>query len=225
MSTTTYLTDAILNHVYRNTALTSPTAVYAGLLEAVTDKEAGTVTETNTTNYGGYARQAITFGAPAGALGGRQVTNSSAVTFPAKSNSGTATMIALGVYDAVSAGNLLDVILLSSFDPINALVEDADLVNNDITSPAHGLVADDRVRFEAVPGGSNLPAGLSENTTYWVISTGLATDTFRVSATQGGAAVDITAVGRMQVQKLVPITVAQNDQPQFGVGTLKITKD
>jgi lambda family phage portal protein len=58
---TTYTSDKILN-LYRATTFTAPAAVYAGLLTAVTDAEAGTVTETS---YGSYARQAITFGAPA----------------------------------------------------------------------------------------------------------------------------------------------------------------
>ena len=57
---TTFTSDKILN-LYRGTTFTAPAAVYAGLLTAVTDAEAGTVTETT---YGAYARQAITFGAP-----------------------------------------------------------------------------------------------------------------------------------------------------------------
>ena len=79
MSKSTNLTDELLDHVYRNLAFTSPTNVFAGLYEAVTGLEAGTGTETA---YTGYARQAITFGAPAAGLGGRQITNSAAVTFP-----------------------------------------------------------------------------------------------------------------------------------------------
>src|SRR3954468_13362666 len=102
---TTYTSDKILN-LYRGTTFTAPAAVYAGLLTAVTDAEAGTVTETT---YGGYARQAIPCGAPGASLGGRQVL-ASAITFPAKSDAGAATIVAVGIFDAVSAGNLLDVI-------------------------------------------------------------------------------------------------------------------
>ena len=225
MSTTAAGMDLILNHVYRNTALTTPTTIYAGLLSAVTDKEAGTVTEFTTGTYGGYARQAVAFGAPAAALGGRQIASTGAVTFPAKSNAGAVTVVAIGLYDALTVGVLYDVILLSAFDPIEVSVDTAGITSNDIVSPAHGLVLDDQVRFETVPGASSVPAGLAENTTYWVITTGLTADAFRVSATQGGAAIDITGVGRAQLQKVVPITVNQNDQPTFAVGEIKLLKD
>src|SRR6266571_112046 len=99
---TTYTSDKILN-LYRATTFTAPATVYAGLLTAVTDHEAGTVTETA---YGAYARQAITFGVPAASLGGRQ-TQASALTFPAKSDAGSVTIIAVGIYDALTVGNLM----------------------------------------------------------------------------------------------------------------------
>lgn len=59
-----------------------------------------------------------------------------------------------------------------------------DLVNLN----AHGLVAGNTVVFSALTGGAGLTAG----TTYYVIATGLTTNSFKVSATAGGSAVDIT---------------------------------
>src|SRR3954465_14757524 len=99
---TTYMSDKILN-LYRGTTFTAPAAVYAGLLTAVTDAEAGTVTETT---YGSYARQAATFAAPGANLGGRQIL-AGALTFPAKSDAGSVAIIGVGIFDAVSAGNLM----------------------------------------------------------------------------------------------------------------------
>jgi len=52
---------------------------------------------------------------------------------------------------------------------------------------AHGLVAGDPV-YMTTTGA--LPTGLTANTIYFVISTGLTADTFRVSATRGGAAIN-----------------------------------
>jgi hypothetical protein len=217
---TTFTSDKILN-LYRGTTFTAPAAVYAGLLTAVTDAEAGTVTETT---YGGYARQAITFGAPAASLGGRQ-TLAGALTFPAKSDAGSVTIVAVGIYDAVTAGNLLDVIMLFDGSPLAALVNTGDVAGNTIQSPAHGLTTNDQVRFEQFPGDTPVPAGLAENTTYFVIATGLTADVFEVSATQGGAVIDITAAGRALVMKVVPVTVNQNDAPTFAANKLALTDD
>jgi len=95
---TTYASDKILN-LYRGTTFTAPAAVYAGLLTAVTDHEAGTVTETA---YGAYARQAITFAAPGASLGGRQ-TLAGAMTLP----STTTSSASIRAYTDVSTSSAL----------------------------------------------------------------------------------------------------------------------
>lgn len=59
-----------------------------------------------------------------------------------------------------------------------------DLVN----LTAHGFIAGDRVSFASLAGG----AGLTDGTIYYVIASGLTADAFKVSATAGGSAVDIT---------------------------------
>jgi hypothetical protein len=56
------------------------------------------------------------------------------------------------------------------------------------TAAPHGLSAGDQVVFTALTGG----AGLSINTPYFVIAANLAAQTFQVSATAGGAAVNFT---------------------------------
>lgn len=217
---TTYTSDKILN-LYRGTTFTAPAAVYAALLTAIADAEAGTVTETT---YGSYARQPITFGVPAASLGGRQ-TQAGAITFPAKSDVGSVAIIGVGIFDALTVGNLLDVILCYDGSPLAAIVNNSDVAGNTIQSPAHGLTTNDQVRIEQFPGDTPLPAGLAENTTYFVIATGLTADVFELSATQGGAAIDITAAGRMLVMKLVPVTINQNDAPTFAANKLAISDD
>jgi hypothetical protein len=93
----TYLSNALLDHILRNTAYTPVATVYAALLTAFTDDS----TYTEATG-GSYARTAATFGAASGG----SVSNSSAVTFPTASASwGTITHVA--VMDASSSGNLL----------------------------------------------------------------------------------------------------------------------
>jgi hypothetical protein len=57
-----------------------------------------------------------------------------------------------------------------------------------ITANGHGFVAGDRVVFTALTGG----AGLVTKQAYYVIAANLAANTFEVSATPGGAAVNFT---------------------------------
>jgi hypothetical protein len=97
-----YLENALVNHVLRNTALTSPTTVYVALFTAVTDAEAGTGTEVS---GGSYARQSVAFDAPSN--GATQ--NTAVITFPtATANWGTVTHA--GIFDASTAGNALTII-------------------------------------------------------------------------------------------------------------------
>jgi len=97
-SFTDYLENAALNHVFRNTALTSPAAVYLALF-TVAPTDAGGGTEVTGS---GYARQAITFGAPSGGA----IANTGAVSFTA-SGGNFGSVVAVGIFDAATAGNML----------------------------------------------------------------------------------------------------------------------
>jgi len=93
-----YLENAIMNHIFRNTAYTSPTALYIALF--TTDPtDAGTGTEVS---GGGYARQSIAFGEPSNG----EVKNSADITFPAATES-WGTVSYWGIYDNSSGGNFL----------------------------------------------------------------------------------------------------------------------
>jgi hypothetical protein len=65
-----------------------------------------------------------------------------------------------------------------------------DVATNVFGCVAHGLSAGDQVVFSATQG--TLPTGLTANTTYCVISSGLTADAFQVSTTSGGGALDVT---------------------------------
>lgn len=214
------LVDSILNHIYRNTTFTSPINVFASLLTAVTDLEAGTVVEAS---WAGAARVAITFGAPTAGLNGRQVANSAAVTFAQKTDVGSVTAIAVGIYDLITLGVLLDVIFLddTAKEPEIGLV--SDLVGNNIEVPSTAFVDNDTVRLESVPGTGALPTGLSLDVTYFVV--GATADTIQLSLTMGGAAIDITADGGMMIMPTLDKVVSQNDTPEFAIGTLITAAD
>jgi hypothetical protein len=93
-----FLENAIINATLRNTAYTSPAAVYVGLYTS-DPGEGNTGTEVS---GGSYARTAVTFGAPSNGVS----TNSASVTFPTATGTwGTVTHI--GILDATTSGNLL----------------------------------------------------------------------------------------------------------------------
>jgi hypothetical protein len=58
-------------------------------------------------------------------------------------------------------------------------------------SASHGLIEGTRVFFTGTP----LPGGLTANVPYYVISTGLTSTAFKVSASSGGSPIDITSAG------------------------------
>jgi len=67
------------------------------------------------------------------------------------------------------------------------------IATDTIAYTAHGLNAGDAVKY--FHGGGTAATGLTNNTTYYVISSGLTVNAFKVSATDGGAAVDISGTG------------------------------
>lgn len=91
-------------------AFTRPTAWFIGLYTAA-PSDAGGGTEVS---GGGYSRQAVTFSAPSGGSG----SNTAALAFTATASWGEITHI--GIFDAVTAGNLLKHAALSSPRTIGA---------------------------------------------------------------------------------------------------------
>jgi len=75
---------------------------------------------------------------------------------------------------------------------------------------AHGLIEDDTIKFTTTGA---LPTGVVAGTKYYVVSTGLTSDAFQFSATQGGASVITTwsQSGTHNLYKVTPISVGDND--------------
>ena len=95
-----YLEEALLNHIFGGTAYTQPSNIYLGLFTS-DPTDAGSGTEVS---GGSYARQEATWDAAANPTGA--ITTDADVTFPVASGDwGTVTHI--GIFDAVSTGNLL----------------------------------------------------------------------------------------------------------------------
>jgi hypothetical protein len=95
-----FLENALINATLRATTYTSVATVYVSLWTS-DPTDAGSGTEVSTSGTG-YARTAVTFGAPSNGV----TTNSADVTFPTATASwGTVGWI--GINDAATSGNLL----------------------------------------------------------------------------------------------------------------------
>lgn len=197
-----------IKYVGVNTLVTSPPS----------DGTPGTgATAASTEATGGspaYARQAVTWGAAASG----QKTNSGSLTFDVPAG----TYAFLTFWNA-STGNTGTE--YRGYAPINGStkgfgeVASTDVTNDTITSSGHGLSNGDRVMVFNVFAES-LPAGLTEGAVYFVVSA--ATDTFKVSSTSGGSAIDITGQGECYFQKVIPEVFASQGQITVAVGALTL---
>jgi hypothetical protein len=95
-----YLEDKVLDHVFGGTAYTAPTTLYVALYTvAPTDTGGGTEV-----SGGGYVRKTAAF--TVSGTNPTTASNSAAVEYPtATANYGT--VVAVGIFDALSGGNLL----------------------------------------------------------------------------------------------------------------------
>lgn len=162
-----------------------------------------------------YARQAVTWGAAASGV---------------KSNTGTLTFdVPAGTYgfflwfnaSTGNTGNYRGYAPFSGASPVKGFgtVDSAGVTGDNIQSGAHGLANGDRLMVFNVFAES-LPTGLTEGTVYFVV--GSATNTFQVSLTSGGSAVDLTGQGELFFQKVVPEVFASQGQITVAAGALTL---
>ena len=143
-----------------------------------------------------YARQPHTWAA-AGS-GARAMSGTETFDVPAAT-----TIRAVATYDALTVGTQKAWSPAGASARIAISVDAAGVTNNDIFSEAHGLASGNSVLvWDSYNAG--LPTGLVEDTEYFVIAAGLTADQFRLSATLGGSAIDLTDEGVGDCQKFTP---------------------
>lgn len=179
--------------------------------------EAGSQT-TNETAYTNYARVAVARSGAGWTVSSNSVSNAAAINFAQCGTTGaTITHFGIGT-DSSGAGKLLYKGPLGTTvqGPFTAKVDDT------ITIPGHSLAVDERVAFYPA-FGSSLPTGITEGTIYWVKT--VTGDDITISTTQGGAALDITAVGDGVAIECVTLAVSSGITPSFAIGALVVTED
>lgn len=141
-----------------------------------------------------YARKAVSWDAAAG--GSRAISAGVQFDVPAST-----TVRYIGMWSASTAGTFF------GYSPAGSAARRAfsvpDISADTLESPAHSYSSGDTVVVWATIGAA-LPTGLAEGTVYYVVSA--TTDDFQLSATSGGAAINLTAIGDGDVQKITPET-------------------
>ena len=113
---TTYLEHKLLQHIFKNTAFTSPgDNIYVGLATAVSDAEAGSVTEAN---FGNYAREQVSsanWTVASSSTDTQTATNTNNIEFnPSTGTTETITHVIITDNATRGAGNILFVGALDS---------------------------------------------------------------------------------------------------------------
>lgn len=122
----------------------------------------------------------------------------------------------LGFWSLLTSGVFQGMTPLGSTIMLPAVVFNTD---DYVYCEGHGLNDADQVVFSTVDGGT-IPGGLAEGTIYFVRDS--ATDRFKVSATSGGGAIDITTSGNTILQNIIPEVFGSDGTLTFGAGDIDL---
>lgn len=157
-----------------------------------------------------YARKSVTWAAAAS--GQRSSSNSQAFDVPA----GT-TVTHVGFWSLVSAGTFYGYFPVGAQTPMVATFAAA---TDAFTSYGHGLSNGQQVLVYDVQA-AGLPAAFTEGTVYFVV--GATADTFQLSATSGGSAINGATDAEVAIQRVVPEVFA--NQGTYTIATGQTTLD
>jgi hypothetical protein len=142
------------------------------------------------------------------------VTNGSVVTFPAATGAGFGTVIAFGLYDAATVGNLLEWDYMGAFNWLPATVSAAS--PGVITTKAHGYSNGDSFVFSTEYGGT-APTFSAGNYTGIQTAAGVTTDTLNVTG------VNTSATGDGMIRKVTQQSIPAGVTASFAASQLTLT--
>lgn len=227
MGKSTNYADALLKHIFTNLAMAGygdtngpqPSATAGNLYVSLHTGDPGASDDqtVNEANYTGYARIPVARSGAGWTVTGNQVVNAADVTFGlCTAGSNTITHVGVGTL-LTGAGHLP-----YSFPLISNYYDATAKASSDvITAPGHTLIVNDPIEFVPAPGGT-LPGGISVGTVYYVKT--VSGNDITISATVGGATLDITTDGSFVVGKIGTLAVSVNITPQFLAGALVIVE-
>lgn len=198
--------------------VTSPSVIPATTI--VISKTSTTVVMSNNATGGGVGgTDVIQFSAfaAAGGTGPSSVVNNSAITF-VQATASWGTVIAAGLYDAVTTGNLIGWDYLGNFAWLPCTVSSAS--PGVITTKAHGYSAADPIVFTVEYGGT-APSFSQSNFTGILLVVSPSTDTFTV--TNAATAVNTSSTGDGMIRKIVQQPIAANVTASYAASQVTIT--
>jgi hypothetical protein len=216
----TGLTDrtaqGLLGHITGKAAIFPMTSAYIALFTAAGNDAGGGFTEVSGGAYARALTAAAAWNAPTGS-GPSQITNAQPVNF-AISTSDWGTILAFGLYDAATAGNLIAWDYFGSFAWLPTEISAAS--PGVFSASQHGYSSGDAVIFSTEYGGV-MPTFSQGNLSGLLLVTNPLTDTF--SVTNAGTAVNTSGSGNGMVRKLIRQQIIAGVQPTFPVNSLIIT--
>lgn len=180
-----------------------------------------TVTLTgNAANNGSGSTDVLQFSAfpAAGSSAPSTVTNGGVIAFAAATGAGFGTVVAFGIYDAVTSGNLLDWDYMGNFSWAPVTVSSAS--PGVITMKANGLTVADTVVFSTEYGGT-APSFSQSNFTGLLAVAHQATDTLDV--TNAATAVNTSSTGSGMVRKVGSQAVPAGVTASFAASALTLS--
>lgn len=167
--------------------------------------------------YTGYARVAVARSGAGFVVTNNSVSPAANVDFPQRTDNGAAVVARFFVIGTSTsgAGKLIQYGVIGS-----NLGYFYGQTNDNIEIPGlSGVAVNDEIVFFSA-AGQGLPTGITEGTVYFVKT--LTGTTVTISATQGGATLDITAIGVGRAFKVSPITVNLNTIPRLTTASASV---
>jgi hypothetical protein len=210
------VSQGILNHITGKTGLFALPTAYVALFTAVgTDAGAG-FTEVAGGSYARHATAAADWNSASGSAPSI-ISNANTLTFPT-ATADWGTVVAFGLYDAATGGNLLCWDFFGNYSWLPATVSAASPAV--ITAHGHGYSVSDQVAWTIEYGGFT-PSFSQSNFTGLLTATSPGADTF--TTTNGATAVNTSSTGNGMVRKVVPQAIANGSSAAFPAGSLVIT--
>lgn len=218
-----------LAHYFTNVAIANvgdagglPASVAAGSLylslHTAYPGEAGSQATSEAT-YTGYARKAVARSVAEWTVTGNSVTTDNANAFPACTG-GANDVYFVGVGRSASGAGTLDYVA-----PLGTELGEGTAVaaTDTITVPGlTGVAVNDEVAFFVLPKGA-LPSGITAGTIYFVKT--VSGNDLTISATLGGATLDLTAAGAVLAYKMIKLAISNGITPSVAAGALTVREE